>query len=352
VARWPKWQFACAFGLTLLLISLLAHVSGGWLQGGVGLGQAPLPTNTSSSAAAVLTVTQPSTSVSEGVASGVHLRAVPECDYGSQIRALVNALGAHVVGACLENERTTSASGDTEQRTAAGLLVWRQAQSLAAFTDGATSWYLCRDGLHKRASGEHYQCKPGPGVVLLADSFEDPNIGHLPQSASHPDHYASGYAMGVYKMKTLDTDWALAPAEFIPGTYADASIAIDARVVGESQGRYVALICRNDHESDSQYRLTVVPAEGWLMLTRWDQGKPVHLTGKLTSGPIGRGNETNLLELSCANTAISASVNGSLIALVQDNVYREGGLGISTSSFGDARARAEAHFDNLLVTQR
>lgn len=45
-----------------------------------------------------------------------------------------------LVGTCVENERPSETGGDSAQRTTRGLLVWRKADGLIAFTDGARTW--------------------------------------------------------------------------------------------------------------------------------------------------------------------------------------------------------------------
>src|SRR6185312_14551414 len=48
-------------------------------------------------------------------------------------------LDATDVGDCLDNQ-TTVASGDAQQHTNKGLLVWRHADNWTAFTDGYRTW--------------------------------------------------------------------------------------------------------------------------------------------------------------------------------------------------------------------
>ena len=55
-----------------------------------------------------------------------------------------------VVGQCLEDRHVNPSSGDVEQRTTGGLLVWRKADYRIAFTDGPTTWIHGPEGLVRR----------------------------------------------------------------------------------------------------------------------------------------------------------------------------------------------------------
>src|SRR5688572_9818409 len=73
-------------------------------------------------------------------------RTTPACHF---VHGFADARSAvpEVIGDCLENERADPASGDTVQRTTRGLLVWRKADGLVAFTDGHRTWVRGPDGL-------------------------------------------------------------------------------------------------------------------------------------------------------------------------------------------------------------
>jgi hypothetical protein len=79
------------------------------------------------------------------------------CDFGVGFAELVAALGEETVGRCTGDEYVNLTSGDTHQRTTRGLLVWRR-PSIAAFTDGATTWRLCSQTLVSQPSQEPPPC--------------------------------------------------------------------------------------------------------------------------------------------------------------------------------------------------
>jgi hypothetical protein len=75
------------------------------------------------------------------------------CDYGNGFRSL-HELMPETVGGCLTDEQADPATGDTTQRTTGGLLVWRRADNVPAFTDGYHTWLLGPRGLEHRLTNE------------------------------------------------------------------------------------------------------------------------------------------------------------------------------------------------------
>jgi hypothetical protein len=83
------------------------------------------------------------------------------CGYLPGAEALVARLGTNLVGRCLGQAREDPASGNLEQRTAHGLLVWLRHDDLFAFTDGATTWYGCPAGTERRPTLAPSPCPGG-----------------------------------------------------------------------------------------------------------------------------------------------------------------------------------------------
>ena len=178
-----------------------------------------------------------------------------------------------------------------------------------------------------------------PGSVLLEDSFEDPGAGMLPPF---------GYTDGEYAIVKAASAAGVAVVR-LPGTHTDTTLAIDARLVGESSQAQIALACRRSTDAgpSSQYRFTVLPDAGRFDLSRWDSGRGETLAAGF-SAAIRPGAESNRIELACAGNIVSGSVNGEQVAAAQDIAYAEGELSFGVG--GPAESAAEARFDNLRVT--
>ena len=103
-----------------------------------------------------------------------------------------------VIGECVENERSDPASGDTLQRTTRGLLVWRKADGLVAFTDGHRTWVRGPDGsVRVRGNDERFAWEaapagapamrvvtPGPPVPTAAPVAGTPQPGSTPPAGT------------------------------------------------------------------------------------------------------------------------------------------------------------------------
>jgi hypothetical protein len=115
------------------------------------------PSTTSPRAAVPVVTAAPSSEAASASAD----QASQTCQFVRGIAFLAGALGPEAVGECLENERTNPLNGNAEQLTTRGLLFWLRLENVAAFTDGATTWYACPDGIKKQPAGQPPPCESG-----------------------------------------------------------------------------------------------------------------------------------------------------------------------------------------------
>jgi hypothetical protein len=76
---------------------------------------------------------------------------------------LLRARIPNTVGFCLDNEQHNSVNGDALQRTTRGLLVWRKADNLTAFTDGYRTWVNGPYGIEERLNTQRFWWESNPG---------------------------------------------------------------------------------------------------------------------------------------------------------------------------------------------
>jgi hypothetical protein len=147
----------------------------------------------------------------------------------------------------------------------------------------------------------------------------------------------------------LAPELEVVPLVIIPGIYQNASLAVDARLVGSAadvDDRFVVMACRANPLG--QYRLTVNTDTRTASLSVAEQGE-FRLLWRGSLSAIRLGNQANHLELSCAGSTISVIVNGEVAAAVEDSTHAEGWFwigGIVDNGLG------EIHFDHLMVTQQ
>jgi hypothetical protein len=98
------------------------------------------------------------------------------CSFKLGFKALRDQI-PEVVGDCLEDEHLDPLSGNVEQRTTKGVLVWRKADNWTAFTDAQTTWISGPEGLQSRSNGESFiwEKAPGPGTARTESGREIPN---------------------------------------------------------------------------------------------------------------------------------------------------------------------------------
>jgi hypothetical protein len=81
--------------------------------------------------------------------------------------AVLKSLIPNTVGTCLSDEGRNEISGNTEQRTSGGMLVYSPSRNLVAFTDGRTTWLVGPDGLASRPN-------QGPAFAWESKSCAEP----------------------------------------------------------------------------------------------------------------------------------------------------------------------------------
>jgi hypothetical protein len=102
----------------------------------------------------------------------------PSCRFVLGFAALRDAIGPSRVGDCLEDEQH-GANGDGLQRTTGGLLVWRKADGLTAFTDGFRTWIAGPDGVRTRLNSERFAWEPPERLSWPSGRVPPERVGEL-----------------------------------------------------------------------------------------------------------------------------------------------------------------------------
>jgi tetratricopeptide (TPR) repeat protein len=193
--------------------------------------------------------------------------------------------------------------------------------------------------------------------IYAQDNFDKPT-GLLDTVRLDSVGLVRAYEDRKYVLRKLDPTLTLVLRARLPDRYADARLLVDANLEGDPAGRYVAISCRDQWESDqdtgeqlSGYGLMVEPGRGRFLLARWDKSKETPLRGWEAAPAIRPGNRSNSLELSCVGTTIAARVNGTQVASVDDGGYRRGRFWIGAGDVaGAAPGPTEVRFDNMVVS--
>ncbi len=190
------------------------------------------------------------------------------------------------------------------------------------------------------------------GSLIGADNFSDSGRGLLPASSTSPA-IRLAYANGEYVVAKTDPASDSIAVAYLAQKYGDITVAFDGRLVGELDGRFIAVMCRRgEGDKSSGYRLTLEPAAGSFSLARWDDGTETALIRTQTSAAIKKDTATNRIALSCAGSTIAASINGVLVGSVQDTRYTTGDVWLGAAPYlNRLPGTSEARITNLVLTR-
>lgn len=183
-------------------------------------------------------------------------------------------------------------------------------------------------------------------TVILRDFFDDPAVGWFPTSAREPNKYRQGYVGGEYQFLKIDLAQPSAGDVFLDGTYENVSFELDVRTVSGNNASF-STSCRTTNEGS--YILTISTEDRHYALRRRDGTTLSELSRPQLTEALRRG-EWNHIEMTCEGPFIGVKINGTTLAVVQDDIYSTGGLHFSVGSFPGSPA--DVRIDNLIVTQR
>jgi hypothetical protein len=191
--------------------------------------------------------------------------------------------------------------------------------------------------------------------ALLFDSLDDEAAGWLPSAMPEDSPFQVGYQGGEYRIWIPEPGEETLASVWVPGSYPDVDVSVDARLVGGTSNRYLALACRSRGAPETHgYRLSVYPDQRSFSLLRTDAGGPVFLVSWRPSVAVQRGAATNQLGLSCSGDTLGVRINGVLVASVEDDAWRGWGSDqtqwIGASSF-EGRTGVDARFSNLVLRE-
>lgn len=231
--------------------------------------------------------------------------------------------------------------------------------ALGAYTNGPPARMSFDDLLVTAPTVGHVSGPLGPGIdrspgaVLYSDDFEDPDGGRLRSRVFLNGQWETAFADGEFAIRMLDPSFPRLPTVPLPVVSSSASIQADVRVVGDVDGRYITMQCRDQAtERSSEYRLAVDPFTGRFTVGWWDAGTEIPRVRWTGSDAIRTGNATNTLELGCTSTTIFARINGAEVARVSESAYPNGRFTIGGGVLTDRKPLpAEVRFDNIVVRQ-
>jgi hypothetical protein len=192
--------------------------------------------------------------------------------------------------------------------------------------------------------GDSQQDTLPAGNILLQDDFNDPDSGW---EVEQFDSGSVGYANGKYFV--ISTESAAAMWGAAGRNYSDVVIEVEAtqvRAPSNSNNDY-GVMCRLKFTGEG-YSFNI-SGDGFYSIQKMVDNEFSDLVEWTESSAIRKGNATNNLRIVCDGTKLALSVNGELLAEVNDNSFTSGDIALAATTYEmDA---TEIHFDNLIVRE-
>lgn len=181
---------------------------------------------------------------------------------------------------------------------------------------------------------------PPAGVQLVFDDFEtiDPNwiTGELESGVIW-------IADGELRMRNL-TESGVSLTAIYDDRSSGQIIDVDVKLVAGTDDNWQTILCRN--QGNSYYDLGI-SADGYYLIDIWVDGEKLDKSlGPTASSHILTGTDVvNAVHVECIGDRLSLSVNGSLIAELNDTSLTNGSVGLSVNALSDEFS--EVAFDNF-----
>lgn len=182
------------------------------------------------------------------------------------------------------------------------------------------------------------------GDVLFEDDFstrENPWT-HLMNEGGVMDYNAGGFRFYIREPNV--NYWTTAGQNF-----ADARVEVDALQYSGPQENRLGVICR--HHDDHNYYFFVISTDGYYAIGKVKDGVQ-SLLGQNTmryASAIQTGVAINHLRAECQGTTLRFYVNDSPVALVDDEDFTDGDVGLLAGTFDEGEL--DVLFDNFKVLQ-
>ncbi len=194
----------------------------------------------------------------------------------------------------------------------------------------------------------------------VRDLFGGVFTGALPLKSPY-SAYTYGYGwdtrdrQGVYVVRKADPTWSEPIPVALTRPYTDSTLTLDARLLPGQGQQVIDMACRQSPvDINTEYRLSVYPAGGDVVLVRWLKGarkELAHVT--LSARQLRPGDAWNRIALSCVGDRISVSVNGEKdVIATRDSALSGGMMWFGPALNNDTgRYTVEAHVRRLEIDE-
>lgn len=183
------------------------------------------------------------------------------------------------------------------------------------------------------------------GTILLFDDFSS-NANHWSTSSGQ-----SGAISFIYQGLDMKVNQPNAMIWSVVGRkYQDVQIDVDNVLFSGPNNDAFGVICR--YQDSKHFYGFLLSHDGYFGIFKMQNGLLSLAdtdSGMKYSATLRQGGTVNHIQAVCQGDILKLSVNGNLLAMMSDNSFNEGQVGLIAGTY--ATAGAEQFFDNFQVTQ-
>jgi hypothetical protein len=179
--------------------------------------------------------------------------------------------------------------------------------------------------------------------MLLEDSFDDPASGFL---SLRDEEGITDYEQGGYRIKVDKPEWFFWVES--GKAFTDVTIDVDARKIGGPDNNEYGVICR--YQDENNFYFFTVTSDGYYGVSKQleDEISLIGMTELKSSSAINKADGENHITVVCDGNKLQFTVNGTLLAELEDDTFTSGDIGMIAAS--GEEPGTDILFDNLVVT--
>lgn len=190
-----------------------------------------------------------------------------------------------------------------------------------------------------------------PANVLFSDDF---SVDSIEMESYSGDDGTAGTENGEYVIRSTGDlwQWGRSTSQF-ENTVIEADVTMIAGPTNNNAG--FGVLCRLTEREDTSVDgyMLAISGDGYYSIRSITASNMTGLVEWTFSDVINQGNTTNRIRATCNGSDLSLEVNGELVASASTiaDGSSSGSIAFTAISFETNEPYAEAHFDNMIVSQ-
>lgn len=190
-----------------------------------------------------------------------------------------------------------------------------------------------------------------PANVFFSDDF---SVDSAEMETYSGDDGSAGTENGVYVIRSTGDlwQWGKSNSQF-EDVVIEADVTMIAGPANDNAG--FGVLCRLSEKEDTSVDgyMLAISGDGYYSIRSIASSTMTALVDWTYSDVINQGNATNRIRATCSGSDLTLEVNGELLASTSAIAggSPSGAIAFTAISFETDEAYAEAHFDNLIVSQ-